>query len=476
MGTRLDPGELGRLDQRVEERRQPLLGARSLGLRIDRVELPDAIEDLACLRVPLKGPAPVFRKTEEVARRLEWRMKKFGRFLVGRGALTRAQLDEAIQSQVVFGGRLGTNLVELGYLRLDELEQHLSDHLGVPVPPAEWLEKPSREALAAVPRTLVERHGVLPLALEERTLHMAMLDPRDPSQVDELAFATGFRVRSYVLAEVRISALVEHYYGIARDTRYINLGPEAARGRHAPASAEEAALGRSPPDDGQDLIDEETFSSLHESWQGVSADPPDDPLAPGPTFEPTPAESERGEAPEASSGKGDDGDSPPVEGAVYAAALEAELEAAGDRDTVGRLALRIARLHASSAALFVVRGGMMSGFCGDGEGMNESLDGILIPVEIDSIFSLPATARTPFRGRPPKGGIDARVLAALSRRGMREVLVHPIAIRDRVINLLYADNGSEPLAETSIAALGALCDCVARAYERLILEQKVRLA
>jgi hypothetical protein len=168
-------------------------------------------------------------------------MEIFGKFLMRRGALTRAQLDEATQSQVVFGGRLGTNLIELGYLRLGELEKHLSEHLGIPVPPAPWLERPAREALSAVPKALVERYGVLPLALEERTLHLAMLDPRDPGQVDEIAFATGLRVQPYVLAEVRISALLEHYYGIARDTRYINLGPGAARGRHASEPSERAA-------------------------------------------------------------------------------------------------------------------------------------------------------------------------------------------------------------------------------------------
>lgn len=417
-------------------------------------------------------------------------MEIFGKFLMRQRALTRAQLDEATQSQVVFGGRLGTNLVELGYLRLDELEQHLSEHLGVPLPPAEWLERPCDEALSVVPKALVERYGLLPLALEERTLHLAMSDPRDPVQVDEVAFATGLRVQPYVLAEVRISALREHYYGIARDTRYINLGPAAARGRHAPeppgraaepaerapAPAEEVALGMTPLGDDQELIDEETFSSLHERWQGVSADPHDEPPANVRMPEPRPAEPDREEASQAPGVSADDGETPPVEGALHAAALEAELEAAGDRDSVGHLALRIARLHASAAALFVVRGGMVSGFRGDGEGMNESLDGILLPTEVDTIFSRPATARTPFRGRPPEGGIDARVLGALSRKGVREALVHPIVIRDRVINLLYADNGSEPLAETSVAALAALCGCVARAYERLILERKVRLA
>ena len=168
-------------------------------------------------------------------------MEDFGTFLMRQAALTRAELDEATQSQVVFGGRLGTNLVELGYLRLGELEKHLSEYLGIPLPPAEWLERPSGEALRAVPKSLVERYGVLPLALTERTLHLAMSDPRDPSQVDEIAFATGLRVRPYVLAEVRIAALMEHYYGVARDVRYINLGPAAARGRHGSKPPEKAA-------------------------------------------------------------------------------------------------------------------------------------------------------------------------------------------------------------------------------------------
>ena len=44
------------------------------------------------------------------------------------------------------------------------------------------------------------------------------------------------------------------------------------------------------------------------------------------------------------------------------------------------------------------------------------------------------------------------------------------------MNLLYADGGPEPLAETSVAALGALCELVSRAYARLVLELKKQLA
>jgi hypothetical protein len=44
-----------------------------------------------------------------------------------------------------------------------------------------------------------------------------------------------------------------------------------------------------------------------------------------------------------------------------------------------------------------------------------------------------------------------------------------------VVNLLYVDNGSEPLGDESCAALAALCQRVGQSYERIILEKKRRL-
>jgi len=47
----------------------------------------------------------------------------------------------------------------------------------------------------------------------------------------------------------------------------------------------------------------------------------------------------------------------------------------------------------------------------------------------------------------------------LEERARREDLAHPA-------------QGPDPFGETSVAALQALCDCVARAYERVILSRK----
>ena len=51
----------------------------------------------------------------------ESRAESFGKFLARKGVLSQKELEEATQSLVVVGGRLGTNLVDLGTLGIEEL-------------------------------------------------------------------------------------------------------------------------------------------------------------------------------------------------------------------------------------------------------------------------------------------------------------------------------------------------------------------
>ena len=95
-----------------------------------------------------------------------------------------------------------------------------------------------------------------------------------------------------------------------------------------------------------------------------------------------------------------------------------------------------------------------------------------MPLHVHSVFAHPAVTGFPFRGAPPEGGIDERMLTSLGRDEIQELLVQPISIGGRVVNLLYCDNGNSLFGETSVAALSALADRAAVAYERLILERK----
>ena len=404
-------------------------------------------------------------------------MEKLGSYLLKKEIVSAAQLDEAVQAQVIFGGRLGTNLAELGYVSLDDLRLHLAGHLEIAAPDPEWLEQISEEARQTISTELVEKFRVLPLKLDKRKLHLVMLDPRDPVQLDEIAFVTGLTIVPYVLPEVQLLALIEHHYGVRRETRYISLGREVSRSHRAdpepsPQPDEVAPVILEDPVDSlaapqresEDLMDEELFSEIHErrktSVPDAAAEPSENPIADGPVVSMEDLDASAS------------GDSRPDTRDDSIVDLEIALARAVDRDVVCELALRIARCYAEAAALFVVRGGTVSGFRGDGNRISEQITGILLTAEFDSALTGPVTTRIAFRGPAPPDGIDANILSSLGRSDVGEIAVFPIMIRGQVVNLLYADGGPEALGETRFAALGALANLVSHTYERLIIERK----
>jgi hypothetical protein len=231
-------------------------------------------------------------------------------------------------------------------------------------------------------------------------------------------------------------------------------------------------------DEGEELIDDATFTDMQATFEGAQREA--DGGAPAPAepdeveellLEEITGERRSGGERRAASGQ-DDSDSAPPGSPAEVVALEAEIQAAADRDDVVRLALRLARAHARVAALLVVHQGMIVGLRAQGEGTQDRIEGIVIPADAESVFAAPVSRGKAHRGEPPSRGIDVRLLRALGRSEARDLVVIPISIRDRVVNLLYADNGNDFLGETSVAALCALARCMARAYERLILERK----
>ena len=57
---------------------------------------------------------------------------KLGEMLEKAGLITGEQLQEALEAQTKNGGKLGYNLVMLGYVQEDDITQLLSEQYGVP--------------------------------------------------------------------------------------------------------------------------------------------------------------------------------------------------------------------------------------------------------------------------------------------------------------------------------------------------------
>jgi len=160
---------------------------------------------------------------------------KVGSMLVQERIITEAQLEEALKNQVIFGGKIGTNLIELGYLTAERLSEFLSKHKGVPSVTAKELQDIPPQVIATISADLVSKHQVIPIALDKKRLTVAMADPSDLATVDKLAFVTGCYINPVVIPEVLLIVSMERYYKIKRATRYIAIAKDM---RRAPRDAD----------------------------------------------------------------------------------------------------------------------------------------------------------------------------------------------------------------------------------------------
>jgi len=146
-----------------------------------------------------------------------------GQYLIKKSTITEEQLSQALERQVIMGGRLGTNLIELGALSEEELLTALGDFFGVPTASTEDLASIDVSLSKLVAKEIAEKYKVIPFKRERNTLYVAVLEPKNLKALDELQFITGCAIRPYVASEVRIMYALERVYEISRPLRYVSV-------------------------------------------------------------------------------------------------------------------------------------------------------------------------------------------------------------------------------------------------------------
>ncbi len=148
---------------------------------------------------------------------------RLGEALIKEGLITNQQLAKALERQVIYGGRLGTNFVELGYLTEESLVKFLGKVFGVPYADPKAFEGIKREIVDTITREMAERYLVIPIDREPKRLHLAMVNPTELRVIDEIRFITGFEIVPYIASELRLLYALERYFGIQRPVRFVSI-------------------------------------------------------------------------------------------------------------------------------------------------------------------------------------------------------------------------------------------------------------
>jgi type IV pilus assembly protein PilB len=137
---------------------------------------------------------------------------KLGELLVRTGKIDQTQLNEALTLQKDQGGRVGTNLVKLGYLTEKQLVESLSQHFKVPSVDLNGMEI-DESVIKIIPADIARKYTILPVTKSGATITVAMIDPTNVFAMDDVKFMTGYRVEPVVASETAIRVSIDRYYG-----------------------------------------------------------------------------------------------------------------------------------------------------------------------------------------------------------------------------------------------------------------------
>jgi type IV pilus assembly protein PilB len=137
---------------------------------------------------------------------------KLGELLVRTGKVNQTQLNEALALQKDQGGRVGTNLVKLGYLTEKQLVDSLAQHFKVPAVELAGMDI-DEAVIKIIPADLARKYTILPVSKTGATVTVAMIDPTNVFAMDDVKFMTGYRVEPVVASESGIRAAIDRYYG-----------------------------------------------------------------------------------------------------------------------------------------------------------------------------------------------------------------------------------------------------------------------
>jgi type IV pilus assembly protein PilB len=138
--------------------------------------------------------------------------EKLGDMLLKSGLITDAQLKEALNLQKTTGGKLGFNLVKLGFVKEEEITSLLSEQFGVPAIHLEHFDI-DESVLKHVPADICQKYLLIPIERTGATLTVAMAEPSNIFAIDQIRFLTGYNVEPVVASEASIRKAIEKCYG-----------------------------------------------------------------------------------------------------------------------------------------------------------------------------------------------------------------------------------------------------------------------
>jgi len=131
--------------------------------------------------------------------------------LINNKLITQQQLEKALEAQKTKGGRLSNILVDLKFVKEDELISALSAGLGLPLIDLKRF-KIDYEIAKIIPIDIARHYQIIPVSKMGDTITLAMADPLNIFAIDHVAVLTGFKINPIISSSQDILQAIELSY------------------------------------------------------------------------------------------------------------------------------------------------------------------------------------------------------------------------------------------------------------------------
>jgi type IV pilus assembly protein PilB len=198
---------------------------------------------------------------------------RIGELLLKEKRISAEQLQQALSHQKANGGKLGYNLVRMGFVKDEEITALLSKQYGVPSINLTQFDI-DLGVIKLIPSETANKYQIVPLSRAGATLTIAMTDPTNVFAMDDIKFMTGYNVEPVVASETAVTDAINKYY----PTTTVKSAPKAEKAKKegapqatssGPSTLEAASKGL---EDLQATLDSDADVEVLEELQEISAD------------------------------------------------------------------------------------------------------------------------------------------------------------------------------------------------------------
>src|SRR5258708_26873789 len=129
---------------------------------------------------------------------------RIGELLRKEKLISPDQLQQALNQQKANGGKLGYNLIKMGFVKDEQITALLSKQYGVPaISLAQFKIDPTIVKL--VPTETARKYQMIPLSRAGSTLTIALTDPTNVFAMDDIKFMTAYTVAPAAASGIAIT-------------------------------------------------------------------------------------------------------------------------------------------------------------------------------------------------------------------------------------------------------------------------------